>query len=377
MAIEGPAQPSQARKIDRINSLRRKYMRKFAIVDEVGGSPSTPIMTLPSSSAAQATETPTCAAQTTTPETVANGDITEARFISTTAEISQSPYDVATKTAPASQSPAQMQRRDSKTAPTLESAALPTPPASTTDKPEKISSCAQIVVFGTAELFETILLELRIQNILVNASRVCREWKRKIDGSRRLQEALYFRPLPGAPVEPRGEHLYEKRKRLPGEGRIKAIEVLENPLMPRVRRIFEKWDKFRSMKGKTGETAAQRCRRIARENAFTSSEASWRRMLAYQPPVLNLDFEHDTWINIDAIENRRGLTMRDTAGDGYVYWRIGCHPITDLYRNMRSYKRARNVRRLEYDAKDEPEHSYGWEARCVQDWELDSDEESG
>ncbi|KXT01132.1 hypothetical protein AC578_10896 [Pseudocercospora eumusae] len=318
---------SRAERDQRILRLRQNYIQKFAIMDQAS----------PSSSNAQPTESA----------------IPKAR-ISKLAGITA-------KNAPASSSPAQVQRRDSKTAPTSESTSLPTPPASTststststTDEPKKSPSYE---VFSKREIFETILLELRIQQVLVVALRVCREWKEMIDSSPRLQEALYFKPLPN-PVEPRGEHFYEK-----GTQGGNAIIVTENPLLRRARRIVEDYHRFSHMKGRTGESTNQYSRRKARQKALIRPQASWRRMLAFQPPVLNIDVEHDTLINIDAIENRRGITMLNMAGENFRYWEIGCYPIENLYRNMQCFKLGRNISRMAYDPTDELNHGFGWQA---------------
>jgi hypothetical protein len=55
-------------------------------------------------------------------------------------------------------------------------------------------------VLNSAQLLERILLFMRIKDLLVNAQRVSRQWKAIIDSSCRLQQALFFRPLPGGPV---------------------------------------------------------------------------------------------------------------------------------------------------------------------------------
>jgi hypothetical protein len=63
-------------------------------------------------------------------------------------------------------------------------------------------------VFGTPELLEMILLGLPIRHILASAERVCRSWKATIDGSIKLQRALFFQPLPYGPL-----YLIESMKR--------------------------------------------------------------------------------------------------------------------------------------------------------------------
>jgi hypothetical protein len=55
-------------------------------------------------------------------------------------------------------------------------------------------------VFGFPHLAEKILLHMRIKDLLVNAQRVSKQWKAVIDSSTRLQQALFFKPLPGGPI---------------------------------------------------------------------------------------------------------------------------------------------------------------------------------
>lgn len=51
-------------------------------------------------------------------------------------------------------------------------------------------------VFAIPELLEEILLHLPFQNILVDAQRVDKTWQAVIKTSRKLQQALFFEPIP-------------------------------------------------------------------------------------------------------------------------------------------------------------------------------------
>ena len=56
-----------------------------------------------------------------------------------------------------------------------------------------MSSTAQSV-FGTAELLEAVLYTLPTQDLLL-AQRVCTTWRDAIQGSKKIQQALFFRPI--------------------------------------------------------------------------------------------------------------------------------------------------------------------------------------
>ncbi|KJX97023.1 hypothetical protein TI39_contig587g00005 [Zymoseptoria brevis] len=55
-------------------------------------------------------------------------------------------------------------------------------------------------VFAFTHLAVKILLHMRIKDLLVNAQRVSKQWKAIIVNSLRLQQALFFKPLPGGPI---------------------------------------------------------------------------------------------------------------------------------------------------------------------------------
>lgn len=56
-------------------------------------------------------------------------------------------------------------------------------------------------VFGILELAEMIFLECRIQDLLTNCQRVRKSWRDIIASSNRLQQALFFEPLPGYEID--------------------------------------------------------------------------------------------------------------------------------------------------------------------------------
>jgi hypothetical protein len=55
-------------------------------------------------------------------------------------------------------------------------------------------------LFDTAELLESVLFELPSKDLLL-AQRVCKQWKLTIEGSRKLQQALFFRGITDGAVD--------------------------------------------------------------------------------------------------------------------------------------------------------------------------------
>jgi len=121
-------------------------------------------------------------------------------------------------------------------------------------------------VLHTEELLEHILLQLQITDLLVNVPRVCKEWQRTVKDSPHLQERLFYRPLSC------------KLLRLVKRGRVHTFaededdsdtyHVLYNLFCDTLR-----WNI--SFDG----PHSQRWQIIMRP------EASWRHMLATQPPT--------------------------------------------------------------------------------------------
>jgi hypothetical protein len=114
-------------------------------------------------------------------------------------------------------------------------------------------------VLLTTELLEAILLSLTPQDLLINAQRVSRIWKRVIDSSLLLQQALFFQ---------------SSAKRLP------VVNPLLEKVFPSWFRKLPEYDVLRGQLvatlpwGKDAET----------RRAITRFDASWRRMLPCQPP---------------------------------------------------------------------------------------------
>lgn len=81
-------------------------------------------------------------------------------------------------------------------------------------------------VFGTVELLEKILSELPIRYLLL-VQRVSKYWQQVIDGSTKLQQALFFEPIPFGPVST-----------------MSSLNLLRNPLLSKIIREFQALEEY-------------------------------------------------------------------------------------------------------------------------------------
>lgn len=119
---------------------------------------------------------------------------------------------------------------------------------------------------GTTELLEAILFNLNTKQLLF-AQKVSKHWKALIEGSTRLQQALFFRALPG--------NLHTKK-----EAYSKYATILANPLLANLQWAMTSWESLSvalpvQFSRFNPQTTPARIRK----------EASWRKMLATQPAV--------------------------------------------------------------------------------------------
>ncbi|KAF7155439.1 hypothetical protein CNMCM5623_007510 [Aspergillus felis] len=120
----------------------------------------------------------------------------------------------------------------------------------------------QRLVLSTPELLEYVLLYLDAQSLLTSAERVCRSWTRLIQTSPRLQQALFFKPIP--PEQCREKLLNPLLARhFTG-----LLPASMDPSGVRDCNLRHAWSKQSDGRQK-----------------FFRREASWRRMLVQQPPA--------------------------------------------------------------------------------------------
>jgi hypothetical protein len=119
-------------------------------------------------------------------------------------------------------------------------------------------------VLFTTELLEAILLSLSPKDLLVNAQRVSHIWKKLIESSIRLQQALFFRSS------------------------VRKLPIL-NPFLEKT---FPPWfresPEYDVLRGPQLVAALPWGKNPDTRRAITRSDASWRKMLPCQPPKTSL-----------------------------------------------------------------------------------------
>lgn len=129
-------------------------------------------------------------------------------------------------------------------------------------------------VFSTIELLEAILFELPAKDILLT-QRVSKEWQAVVKESNKLQRALFFKPVPGAPTFIPRSSWREK----PYSGK-----VIGNPLLQPLLDLLELGDDSHFTE-EHNSVVAKLSKLGPKASAWTVPDASWRHMLTTQPPT--------------------------------------------------------------------------------------------
>ncbi|KAF2166465.1 hypothetical protein M409DRAFT_23104 [Zasmidium cellare ATCC 36951] len=135
--------------------------------------------------------------------------------------------------------------------------------------------------FQVPELLEMIFLKASITDLLTKMPRVCKHWKATIEGSIKLQRALFFKPSADVLLHQDEESLENMSL---GEVYIQGTEdtwnypVIANPFLFQLTNDYLiSWSDASHM-----------------PKGVERPEASWRRMLVTQPPMAQLDV-HSQW----------------------------------------------------------------------------------
>lgn len=166
-------------------------------------------------------------------------------------------------------------------------------------------------VFDTIELAEKILGELCMRDLLISVQRTCKQWKDAIDGSTRLQEALFFRPINKKRLVYRGRTKTEHYQRWTNDMTDRPFSdsscpIYEHPI------VTNKCSKIENY-GRDWYLNPER-------DIMGRPEASWRRQLITQPPLAELnwwDFD-DGGVEITGTvraTSPAGLRMQDFVGE--------------------------------------------------------------
>jgi hypothetical protein len=163
-------------------------------------------------------------------------------------------------------------------------------------------------VFETFELLETILFELPMQTLLLS-QRVNKQWKSVLEGSTKLQQALFFKPIPGGPI-PFTELPWLGWKDSATYNRIETLttgKCIRNPLLCAMFKNFQvDWEE--------SELYLQDF--FSGRFKFTCQE-SWTRMLPTQPPINKCVYVECYYTDssleehVDEINYDHGHTMLD------------------------------------------------------------------
>lgn len=133
-----------------------------------------------------------------------------------------------------------------------------------TDVLQEDRSSVALQALMVPELLEIILLELPLTDLLANMPRVCKHCKAIIDGSIKIQRALFFKPSADVLLEQR----WEGYALFNGTKDVWVHSVIANPFIQQLNNEY--------LVGSSG--AGHMSMGVDRP------EASWRRMLAAQPP---------------------------------------------------------------------------------------------
>ncbi|KAA8642797.1 uncharacterized protein ATNIH1004_009549 [Aspergillus tanneri] len=118
-------------------------------------------------------------------------------------------------------------------------------------------------IFYIVEILEEILLQTEIRTLLISATTVCHFWRNVIQGSSDLQATLFFKPS-------------KKRRRR------NQNPFIQTDLWPDV---FLRRHSMSPNRPSHDEIDMYPIMDPNKENAYLRNEASWRRMLLYQPPT--------------------------------------------------------------------------------------------
>ena len=161
------------------------------------------------------------------------------------------------------------------------------------------SASAQDQVLSLPELTAAIIIQLPINDILVNAQRVNRDWKAAVD-SLPVQQALFFAPVPS------------------DRGLIPEF----NPLLVEK---FSPWFKSTERKGSGRGSRGWQFTELewgsSKEKcaAYVRKEASWRRMLPVQPPATIFEVRQASHYQLGSDLEVGQITFEDGVRMGTLY----------------------------------------------------------
>jgi hypothetical protein len=173
-------------------------------------------------------------------------------------------------------------------------------------------------VLAIPELVSTILLQLPLQDLLVNAQLVSHSWNHLIKTSIPLQQHLFFSPLPS-----------------PTLGNKYSQPPHFNPLL---QASFPAWFTNKSTRfGRSYQFAALPWKNSPkRVEAYMRKGASWRKMLPIQPPVGNFKVVKNSHYQRQSKVQKGQVRFEDGVRMGVLYdyaCETVCRPISSFSMN--------------------------------------------
>ncbi len=170
--------------------------------------------------------------------------------------------------------------------------------------------------FGTPELAEIVFLELSMRDILCGVQQVCQQWRAIVGNSLHLQQALFLRPVPVAPLTRNWTgHQFDGTEGnwVWPEGAAPS-PIYEHPLLSRL------------AGGVVG--------------------ATWRKSLATQPPIAGVLLSDDSVTrDPDLVEAQDGVTLNDIFAD-LRFLRLPTAIVPEGSSHWRNYSHASQLRQL-------------------------------
>ncbi|KAH7197618.1 uncharacterized protein B0J16DRAFT_23889 [Fusarium flagelliforme] len=137
------------------------------------------------------------------------------------------------------------------------------------------------------ELLELVLVNLDLKTLLVSASRVCRYWAATMARSSKIQQALFFQPVPSTGVK-RPESFTLNPLLVEKFGRCFFDIDREYVSLRRADSFLRLPWSPEGPNAKQGPERSLKLEKTDRLESFTMSASSWRRMLVSQPPPPSL-----------------------------------------------------------------------------------------
>lgn len=161
-------------------------------------------------------------------------------------------------------------------------------------------------VLDLPEVAEAIFLQLDVCDVIVAVTRTCKQWKAIVEGSTKLQQLLFSKPISSNLLQYFDDHTQYPQD-ITGRWSTSADDfgihkIFSHPLLT----FMSDWHSWDDLNWE----------------AIRRPEASWKKALATQPPVSKIAFE---WCEHVA-ENDAGVTLDELVPAGFPSQpaRIGC-----------------------------------------------------